>query len=200
MLASQPGIEPTSLTSPALAGKLFTPSAIWEAQANCSNPQTWESGADCVFKLSFKSGQIKMNEFQSVPVAFSFWEEHTLRFLIQFSSVPLLSPVWFFVTPWTSAHQASLSMTNSWSLLKLMSIESVMPSNHLILCRLFLLLPSIFPSIRVFSNVSSLHQMAKVLEFQLQHQSFQWIFRTDYLQDWLKISHTPVNSKYSVYF
>ena len=67
-----PGIEPTSLTSPALAGKLFTPSAIWEAQANCSNPQTWESGADCVFKLSFKSGQIKMNEFQSVPVAFSF--------------------------------------------------------------------------------------------------------------------------------
>ena len=61
-----------------------------------------------------------------------------------------------FATPWTAAHQASLSMTNSWSLLKLMSIESVMPSNHLILCRLFLLLPSIFPSIRVFSNESVL--------------------------------------------
>ena len=62
---------------------------------------------------------------------------------------------------------------HSWSLLKLTSIESVMPSNHLILCRPLLLLPSIFPSIRVFSNVSSSHQVAKVLEFQLQHQSFQ---------------------------
>ena len=60
-------------------------------------------------------------------------------------------------TPWTAAHQASLSITNSWSLLKLMSIESVMPSNHLILCRPLLLLPSVFPSIRVFSNESVLH-------------------------------------------
>ena len=60
------------------------------------------------------------------------------------------------VTPWTAAHQASLSITNSWSLLKLMSIESVMPSNHLILCRPLLLLPSIFPSIRVFLNKSVL--------------------------------------------
>ena len=60
---------------------------------------------------------------------------------------------WFlFCDPWTEAHQASLSITNSWSLLKLMSIESVMPSNHLILCRPVLILPSIFPSIRVFSN------------------------------------------------
>ena len=61
------------------------------------------------------------------------------------------------MTPWTAAHQASLSITNSWSLLKLVSIESVMPSNHLILCCLFLLLSSIFPSIRVFSNESVLH-------------------------------------------
>ena len=61
------------------------------------------------------------------------------------------------MTPWTAACQASLSITNSWSLLKLMSIESVMPSNHLILCRPLLLLPSIFPSIRVFSNESVLH-------------------------------------------
>ena len=61
------------------------------------------------------------------------------------------------MTPWTVAHQASLSITNSWSLLKLMSIESVMPSNHLILCRLLLLLPSIFCSNRVFSNESALH-------------------------------------------
>ena len=73
-----------------------------------------------------------------------------------FSSVQLLSRVRLFVTPWTAAHQASLSITNSWSLLKLMSIESVMPSNHLILCHHFLLLPSIFPSIRVFSNESVL--------------------------------------------
>ena len=72
-------------------------------------------------------------------------------------SVQLLSRVWFFVNPWTAAHQASLSFTISQSLLKLMSIESVMPSNHLILCRPLLLLPSIFPSIRVFSNVLALH-------------------------------------------
>ena len=74
---------------------------------------------------------------------------------LQFSSVQSLSRVLLFATPWTAAHQASLSITNSWSLLKLMSIESVMPSNHLILC-CPLLLPSIFPSIRVFSNESAL--------------------------------------------
>ena len=67
-----------------------------------------------------------------------------------------LSHVQLFVTPWTAAHQAFLSITNSQSLLKLMSIESVMPSNYLILCRPLLLLPSIFPSIRVFSNESVL--------------------------------------------
>ena len=72
------------------------------------------------------------------------------------SSVQLLSCVWLFVIPWTAAHQASLTNTNSWSLLKLMSIELVMPYNHLILCRPLLLLHSIFPSIRVFSNESVL--------------------------------------------
>ena len=77
--------------------------------------------------------------------------------LWQLSSVQLLSYVWFFVTPWTAAHQASLSIINSRSLLKLMSIESLMPSNHLILCPPLLLLPSIFPSIKVFSNESVLH-------------------------------------------
>ena len=71
-------------------------------------------------------------------------------------SVQLLSRVRFFVTPWTAACQASLSITNSWSSPKLMSIESVMPSNHLILCHPLLLLPSIFPSIRVFSSESIL--------------------------------------------
>ena len=73
-----------------------------------------------------------------------------------FSVVQSLSCVQLFVTPWTVAHQASLSFTVSQSLLKLMSIESVMPSNHLILCRLLLLLPSILPGIRVFSSESAL--------------------------------------------
>ena len=72
---------------------------------------------------------------------------------VQFS----LCHVWFFATPWTAAHQASLSITNSRSLLRLISIKSVMPSNQLILCIPLLLLPSIFPSIRVFSNESALY-------------------------------------------
>ena len=76
--------------------------------------------------------------------------------ILQFGSVQSLSRVQLFATPWTAAHQASLSITNSWSWLKLTSIESVMPSNHLILCHPLLLLPSVFPSIRVFSNESAL--------------------------------------------
>ena len=75
--------------------------------------------------------------------------------MLHFSLVQLLSHVPLFATPWTAGRQASLSITNSWSLIKLMSIESVMPSNHLILCRALLLPPSIFPSIRVFSNESA---------------------------------------------
>ena len=76
--------------------------------------------------------------------------------LVYISSVQSLSCVRLFATPWTAAHQASLSITNSRSLLKLMSIESVMPSNHLSLCRPLLFPPSIYPSIRVFSNESVL--------------------------------------------
>ena len=75
------------------------------------------------------------------------------RWSVQFSSVTQSCPT--LCNPWTTAHQASLSITNSWSLPKLMSIESVMPSNHLILCHPLLLLPSIFPSIRVFCNESA---------------------------------------------
>ena len=73
------------------------------------------------------------------------------------SSVQSLSRVRLFVTPWTASRQASLSITNSWSLLKLLSIELVIPSNHLILCCPLLLSPSIFPNIMVFSNQSVLH-------------------------------------------
>ena len=101
---------------------------------------------------------------------------------VQFSSVQSLSCLQRFAIPWTAAHQASLSITNSRSLLKLMSIKSVMPSNHLILCCPLFLSPSIFPSIRVFSNESVLCiRWPNYWEFQLQHQSFQWIFRTDFL-------------------
>ena len=98
------------------------------------------------------------------------------------SSVQSLSCVWLFAIPWTVAWQASLSITNSWNLLELMSIDLVMPSNHLILCH-----PPSPPAFDLsqhqdlFQWVSSSHQVAKVLEFQLQHQSFQWIFRTDFL-------------------
>ena len=81
---------------------------------------------------------------------------HCRKASVQLSSVQLLSHVQLFVTPWTAACQASLSIINSQNLLKLMSIESVMPSNHLIPCHPLLLSPSIFPSIRVFSTESAL--------------------------------------------
>ena len=80
-----------------------------------------------------------------------FWEK---KWKTQFSSVQSLSHLWLFATPWTGSHHASLSITNSQSLFKLMSIELVMPPNHLLLCHPLLLLPSIFPSIRVFSKES----------------------------------------------
>ena len=90
--------------------------------------------------------------------------------------------VQLFATPWTAEHQASLSINNSQSILKLMSIESVMPSNCPIFCCPLLLLPSVFPSIQgLFKWVSSSHQVVKVLEVKLQHQFFQWIFRTNFL-------------------
>ena len=91
----------------------------------------------------------KLNNTSFMVFKVVFWS-------LTFSLVQSLSRVQLFATPWTAAHQASLSITNSWSLLKLMSIESVMPSNHLILYCPFLLPLSIFPSIRVFSNESVL--------------------------------------------
>ena len=103
----------------------------------------------------------------------------------QFSSIQSFSCVQLFATPWTAACQVSLSVTNSWSLLKLMSIKSVMPSNHLIFCPPVSSCLQSFPVSGSFRWIRSLHQVAKILELQLQHQSFQWIFRTDFLEDWL---------------
>ena len=88
---------------------------------------------------------------------YKFLLKYSVLILWWFSLVQLLSHVWLSATPWTAAFQASLSYTNVQSLLKLMSIESVMPSNHLVLCHPLLLLPSIFPSMRVFSDDSALH-------------------------------------------
>ena len=109
--------------------------------------QRCESGG-----FNFGSGTL----FQRKYTSFVVRTPTSLR-EFQFSSVQSLSLVRLFVTQWTVARQASLSITNSRSLLKLMSIESVMPSNHLILCCPLLLLPLIFPSIKVFSNESVLH-------------------------------------------
>ena len=88
-------------------------------------------------------------------------------FCCQFSSVQSLSRVWLFATPWIAADQASLSITNSWSSLKLMSIESVMPSNHLLLSSPFPPAPNPSQHQSLFQSVNSLHEVAKVLEFQL---------------------------------
>ena len=103
--------------------------------------------------------------------------------------VQFLSRVRLFGTPWTAAHQASLSITNSRSLLKFMSIESVMPSNHLILCHPLLLPPSIFPSIRVFSNESALHiRWPKYWSFSFKiHPSNEYSGLIFFRIDWLDL-------------
>ena len=112
-----------------------------------------------------------------------YWNDNII------SSVQSLSPVWLFLTPWTTASQASLSITNSLSLLKLMSIKSVMPSNHLILCRPLLLLYSIFPSIRVFSSESVLHiRWPKYWSFSFSiSPSNEYSGLTSFRIDWLDL-------------
>ena len=120
--------------------------------------------------LAFSMIQWILPIWSLVPLPFPNW-----------LSVQLLSHVWLFVTPWIATHQASLSITNSQSLSKPMSIELVMPSNHLILCRLLLLLPRILPSIRIFSNESTLlMRWPKYWSFSLS-MSFQWTPRTGLL-------------------
>ena len=115
----------------------------------------WSPCSYRVFSLVISFTIYSINNFEIDDPVLSM-VVNMLYIIFLFSSVQLLSCVRLFVTPWTAACQASLSITNSWSLPRLMSIESVRPSNHLILCRPLLLLPSIFPSIRVFSNESAL--------------------------------------------
>ena len=111
----------------------------------------------CLWRIqSLKGTKWVQNPFQK-PIYYK--QELTQGLQLCVSQVQSLSRVRLFVTPWTAARQASLSITNSWSLLKLMSIESVMASIRLILCRPLLLLPSVFPSIRIFSNESVLRIM-----------------------------------------
>ena len=107
--------------------------------------------------LSMGFSRIEPMSFMSPALAGRFFITSATWEAKSRTVVQSLSHVQLFVTPWTAAHQASLSFTISWSLFKLMSIESVMPSNHLILCYLLLLLPSIFPSNRVFSKEPALH-------------------------------------------
>ena len=106
-------------------------------------------------RVSASASVLSMNIQDWFPLGLTGWI--SLHSSVQFSSVQSLSCVQLFATPWTAAREASRSITNSRTLLKLMSIESVMPSNHLILCCPLLLLPSIVPSIRVFSKESVLH-------------------------------------------
>ena len=108
---------------------------------------------------------------------------------VQFHSVQSISHVWLFANPWTAAHQAFLSITNFWSLLKLISIVSVMPSNNLILCHPLLLLPSVFLSIRVFSNESVLHiKWPKYWSFSFSlNPSNEYSGLISFRMDWLDL-------------
>ena len=129
--------------------------------------------------------------FQQMTVFSCFWRVgHNLS---QFSSVQSLSHVQLFATPWTAACQASLSIANSQSLLKLMSIESVMPSNHLILCRPLLLLPSLFPRIGVFSDESVLHiRWPKFWSFSFSiSPSNEYSGLISFRMDWLDLPAAP---------
>ena len=109
----------------------------------------------------------------------------------------MLSGVQLFATPWTAAHQGSLSIINSWSLLKLMSIKSMMPSSHLVLCRCLLLLPSIFPSIMVFSNESVLrNRWPKNWSFSIS-PSNEYSGLIAFKMDWLDVLASPRNSQES---
>ena len=135
----------------------------WQHRIPCEQRQRWRRASVSAVTLSKSLSCMPMMQDEALPLAFwvpsshSSWSLHFCQMLEQcnsvFSSVQSLSRVRLFATPWTAARQASLPIANSRSPRKPMSIELVMPSNHLILCRPLLLLPSIFPSIRVFFGV-----------------------------------------------
>ena len=133
----------------------------------------------------------------------------TFYIIFSVNSAESFSHVWLFVTPWTTAYQASLSITNFWSLLKLMCIESVMPSNHLIACHPLLLLPSIFPSIKVFYNelvlhirwpkywnfsfsINSSNEYSELISFRIDWFDLLAVQRT--IQVWLKTNNLKLYS------
>ena len=170
-----PGIKPVSLMSPALAASCLplappgkpssvaSPLCIRDQDRGWSEPQAWR---ECLFDISptlpsHTKIQNESGQHKNPSPCHTDWD---------FSSVQLLSRVRLFAVPWIAARQASLSIINSQSLLKPMFIRSVMPSNHLTLCRpLLLLSPDPSQHQGLFQWVNSSHEVAKVLEFQLQH-------------------------------
>ena len=179
-------------------------------------PENWEGKTKdffvyCLFKygfvaifyddkygLSFQPAAPKGYDFYYQPTGvlvsnpllnkeFTIGVDAELLKLTQFSSVQSLNRVRLFETPLTAARQASLSITNSWSLPKLMSIESVMPSNHLVLCHPLLLLPSVLPSIRVFSSESVLHiRWPKCWSFSIS-PSNEYSGLISFMRDWFNL-------------
>ena len=129
---------------------------VW-ASTPPSIPHCVDSGSLAGFCLTLLEIQICTPSISQYYLGKQCPVRYSVNPIIQFSSVQLLSHVPLFATLWTAAHQVSLSITSSWNLLKLKPIESVMPSNHFILCCPLLFLPSIFPSIRVLSSESVLH-------------------------------------------
>ena len=139
-----------------------------------------------------------MNILPSLSLSLSL----SLYIYIYIYVVQLLHCVQPFVTPWTTAHQASLSFTISWNLFRLMSIESVMPSNHFILCRPLLLLPSIFPSIRVFSNESFLASGGNPLQCSClenpRDRGAWWAVVSGVAQSWTRLKLLSSSSRQSI--
>ena len=119
--------------------------------------ESWKSkrGISHINKRQWKSKTLLFIAFWYIPESMQNFQK-TFYTSVQSRSVQSLSHFWLFLNPWTAAHQDSLSITDCWSFLKLMSIQSVMPSNNVILCHPLLLLPSIFPSLRGFSNESAI--------------------------------------------
>ena len=162
LLLASPGSNCSYVKNPSIPSrKSFLTEASWKWVS--VTPHQKQQKLRILTQLLLASGKTSLNgpaaTSQASPVSYAI--------------VVVAQPV----TPWTAAHQASPSFTISWSWLKLMSIESVMPSNHLILCHSLLLLAlNLSQHHGLFHWVSSLHQVTKVLELQLQPQSFQWIF------------------------